>query len=619
MKLKSYILGVFVAGTLVGGMTSCDDMLEMESDFVVYADQNHLTTPADTVNSVLGILNKLQAVGVRTNLLGELRGDLVKVSESAHADLKELANFDISDENIYNSPRDYYNVINNCNYYLAHADTTLMNNRNEKIFEREYAAVRSIRAWTYLQLAITYGRVPLVTQPILTESQGHVNYPMMDIAGVCEYFIKDLQPYRNVDLPNFGNIDDRISPYICFFPVNVVLGDLNLWLSAYNQDVAAAKDAALCYYSWIAKNHGEKAWTRTSWERVGWGESSLTQGKYYGTDSWSYLPFASSAVTRYGRFGDEVVSIIPMDSASYGGNYNLLRGLYNSTYDNNYKASILPSDQLRAYSAAQVYCGELEDGSLVFPAASDIEEGMEDYIGDLRFARYFSEANGRFNGADRHVVYNTKMGLQDIYIYRVSQIYLRLAEALNHSGYPRMAFEILSRGLNNTTIEKKVLPYCRSLEDTLFVQRFDFPNVTFVTQEDGRGDFNTLGIHSRGSGNTAVNPYYLNSAYQDSTLYPKDPLDVNFAADSIAWHNWAHEKEMPKVDSLIDNEQALELCFEGHRYYDLMRMALWKGDAQYLADKVSKRGGVEAPDGTLFSRLSNRRNWFLSWKGQIGY
>ena len=110
----------------------------------------------------------MQALADRSVLLGEVRGDLVDVNEYTSADLRDIALFELDDSaNVYNQPRDYYAVINNCNYYIARADTALKDNRNEKVFMREYAAAKTFRAWTYLQLVLAYGKVPFVTDPIL--------------------------------------------------------------------------------------------------------------------------------------------------------------------------------------------------------------------------------------------------------------------------------------------------------------------------------------------------------------------------------------------------------------------------------------------------------------------
>jgi hypothetical protein len=71
----------------------------------------------------------------------------------------------------------YYKVINNCNYYLAHRDTTLATG-SQNVVCNEYAAVASFRAWTYLQLARQYGAVPYITDPVTTIGQINANTTM---------------------------------------------------------------------------------------------------------------------------------------------------------------------------------------------------------------------------------------------------------------------------------------------------------------------------------------------------------------------------------------------------------------------------------------------------------
>ena len=75
MKLKSYIFQIALAAVGAGILGACEDMLEPTSDYVIYENGSHLTTPADTATSLIGIIYKLQAIGDRTNLLGEVRGD----------------------------------------------------------------------------------------------------------------------------------------------------------------------------------------------------------------------------------------------------------------------------------------------------------------------------------------------------------------------------------------------------------------------------------------------------------------------------------------------------------------------------------------------------------------
>ena len=66
MKLKSYIFQIALAAVGAGFLGSCEDMLEPTSDYVIYENGSHLTTPADTATSLIGIISCRLSVTVPT-------------------------------------------------------------------------------------------------------------------------------------------------------------------------------------------------------------------------------------------------------------------------------------------------------------------------------------------------------------------------------------------------------------------------------------------------------------------------------------------------------------------------------------------------------------------------
>ena len=457
----------------MGVLSSCDEFFKQESDDVLYADKEHLDNAVDSVWSVTGILKKLQALGDRTVLLGEVRGDLVTLTATANSDLRQLANFEVGDDNRYNVPSDYYAVINNCNYFITHADTALRSNRNELIFMKEYAAVKAIRAWTYLQLVINYGQVPFVTEPMLSKEEAEAAElgQKADIQAVCSYFISDLAniPERyNTEYPGLGTIGSRPSRLL-FFPLSIIRAELYLWRATVTGNKEDYRQAALNYFKYISERNGMNSEYPTSGDCVYFSSESSNYQDYLGT----LYPIEESIDEN-----DELISMIAGDEMRSEGNYSELHNLFCSNEDNERKVSISPSLRAEEISSAQVYCMVPETGNSVFYINQDLPKHM---TGDLRLADTWTEdyEHDRYTQELTETQYISKYGGRresaspNIHIYRRTMVYLRMAEALNMAGYPRMAFKILSEGLTNLTIQNEVMPhyYSESKSDSIFLSK----------------------------------------------------------------------------------------------------------------------------------------------------
>jgi hypothetical protein len=302
----------------------------------------------------------------------------------------------------------------------------------------------------------------------------------------------------------------------------------------------------------------------------------------------------------------ELITQIPI-SAEYDSvpnpYFNQLRMLYNSRSDNDYHVSIVPSQALQDLSESQMYCIVVsQDGGNTTDTIYAPRNLDKNQTGDMRlFDQWYRMEN--YRGKNNEMVeYQQilKFNSRNVHIWRRQMVYLRMAEALNRAGYPRFAFKILQEGVNIENIETDVLPYYRTLTDSTYIRQFNFSENRYKLYGKLQTGENQQGIHTRGSGNTPANAFYVMPEFDT-------PDSVMLQVDSI--------------ERMIVDEAALELAFEGHRFYDLMRVALRRNDPSFLADRVyARRGESERSvvQSEIKKNLLNKNNWYLNWNGKIG-
>lgn len=572
MKIKRYLFIALAIGGL-SASTSCSDMMDTKSEMVEFVEDNHLSSAQDTLYSVMGIIRQMQTIADRTVLLGDVRADLLSPMPNATTDIKNMAALDFSADNSYNEVSDYYAVVNNCNYFIAHADTALQK-LGYKIFEKEYAAVKAYRAWTYLQLAKVYGSVPLVTDPVLTEREAEqaMLLPRMGIVDICNYFISDLQPYVDTELPQYGQIDGLNSTRF-FIPVRVLLGEMCLWAGRYQE--------ACQYLSQYLTLRRAPVPTYNNAAR--WNGSV--------TDFSSATVNGNSFVTSITDAGStENLCFIPMETSEFYGVKSRLADVYESNINNDYYYQVTPSQALANLSAGQDYVIEQKNSDTDIDTIRVPKTGLRRSTqrGDLRLDASVSQREVNRSETDHYssqLQTMSKLPSRFVSIYRVQRVYLLFAEALCRAGYPSSAFCILKYGLRNQNIERYVDPREREAASELL----NFSDDIFTEQ-------NTLPIHGRGCGDVSCDTLYVLPVPSQALASRQDTLDY----------------QVSHVEDMIVCEMALETAFEGNRFFDLMRVALRRNDPAYLATPVASRNG--SLDQSLFTRLMDANNWYLPLK-----
>lgn len=140
----------------------------------------------------------------------------------------------------------------------------------------------------------------------------------------------------------------------------------------------------------------------------------------------------------------------------------------------------------------------------------------------------------------------------DIVLYRASDIHLMLAEALNQGGDSEMALVLLNDGVNNLS---KIPTEFRAWRAN-------------------------MGVRGR--------------------VFLKPESVPDNVPDKVAY-----------VEELIMNERAMELAFEGKRWFDLMRVARRRNDPSYLANIVAAKYSSPSVAERVKMHLMIEENWYL--------
>ena len=613
--------------------TSCADMLEAES-----TRQNiepSIGEKTDSVFYAFGILQAMQQLADQYVFQGEMRGDLVKTTPYTDNNLRQLANFTATTENKYDSAYVYYRVINNCNYYIAHCDTAQYNGSTNVVMDK-YIATHAIRAWAYLQLARNYGKVPFFTEPLTEISQIDRSYPELTLEEILAELSPDLEKYANrfyqvpslgfpnsnmqVGSPNWESQQKTFRISKCFIPIDVVLGDMYLETGQY-------ADAARHFVTYLSRLSDQ---TFTSYlaplasKNLNSGlfgqdddipdRNLISRGGIRDAETWSGIFISRNNI-------NDIVSYIPMASTMQNGQTTevpLVFGFdYYATPEEKSRSGapyvdeiqLLPSDELNLLSDSTEYYYYASHGA----NQSDLYDSINvAKCGDMRLRSIIHQESS----GDSTLQWIDKYKYANIVLYRVSTIWLRLAECFNRLDMPDAAFAILKDGINDLMTlkyqdtEGGIHYYMSYVSDKTRSQL----QTTYPLLSDEYSDrFNTLqttGIHTHGAGRavsdypngtgTGGNLYRPgNSPYQYDRIIGKKLAEIpEFNAA-----NATRQDTINAVEDLICDEYALELAFEGCRYTDLLRIANHKnragiyggnyGDA-WLSRKLGHKGWTPA-------------------------
>ncbi len=458
--------------------TSCEDMMTVETGDKAYINAN------DTLYSYLGIMRAMQDIAERQIVLGEIRGDLVAPSEYATDTLYAISNFDAPQDlscSMLNIS-DYYNVINNCNFYIHNCDTSAVK-ANIKYMIPEYTQVKAVRAWTYLQLVKNYKEVPYITEPITNlDVINNFDYKsnVVNKDNLIDKLIEDgLPECADINYPHYGNSKEEwgkwnngsvdISARLGFIPINIVLGDAYLLRGANKTDYMKA---ASFYYSFLKKENTPmplqlcglfKIQGRDDYQYSAISGSSQFWGEWASTYSYSssnevITSIPSSANAGFGKMLTRAADIFGYAPSSHQSNEESTTTNDDGTESTEYNTSgaiIVSPTYKRQYAPSYAY--EDVNNSQTYVGYEELISGKEPtpvYYENMDARTHFSYTDCHYKGESYHLC--GKVSSTSFYytipVYRKTLIWLRLAEAINRAGFPEFAFALLKDGINRNTL-----------------------------------------------------------------------------------------------------------------------------------------------------------------------
>lgn len=608
-KIKLFISAVCV----LCGIFSCSDMLETDSSRQLFEPE--LNEKTDTIFYALGILQGMQELADQYVFQGEMRGDLVQTTTYTDNNLRQLADFSASTTNKYDSAYVYYRVINNCNYYIAHVDTTLRTG-SDYVMMNEYVAVKAIRAWAYMQLTRVYGKVPFYTEPLTQISQiDNNNYPELDMNGIVRELAGDLEQYAQEEVyltPNYGSTPSyaNFSPAYIFIPVDVVLGEMYLETGEY----AKAANHYIRYLTKIAgTTHSAYTQPYSSSSRYGMGEelpsdwdpSNNSQNNAY--DTWSTI-FTGT---------NDYITYIPMAASKLQGATSVLPITFGYDYyatDKSGESRYVDEIQIKA-SDSYLKLSESQDYYYLSSSSTTSNKIInKTKLGDTRYKGVTHEREDI--ETDSTQIWITKFNDARIPLYRVTTVWLHLAEAFNRLGMPDAAFAILKDGIHEYLSSALYIS-----EETMNALTTTYPLLSNenISKFSRSNQYAFFGIHMHGTGmagdgvgnvfQPGLSPYQMDDVVGKKLQEIAETYQVPVGTTK--------QDSINAMEDILCDEYALEFAFEGSRFYDLCRLARHK-NADSPAAYGANFGGKWLARKLAFKNptvaLEDEHNWYLPFK-----
>jgi starch-binding outer membrane protein, SusD/RagB family len=613
------ILFIFITG-IMAVFTSCEDFFHPEQELVRDKDE-FFQSWHEYRAAEMGLYSIQQDLVEQLLILGELRADLLKITENADRDLIEVYNFEVSKTNKYASPVNFYRLIGACNSLKSQLEKehpeVLDKNEEPTRYDRMYGEVLCMRAWAYFNAVRIFRKVPYIHSSLTSvdEIENYVNSAREYKDSVHVIYGQD--GYHNDTIRDTTIILEK-----SYLEMNAVIDTFTYELENKVKAVGVIHNKDFDDQSWdvtIWNNYARQSLLGQMYlyeqnyskaleyfQPIMYNYESSTNDIKFGVDdkfqrhAWKNIlttidPFEHIYTMWFDKSYQQTHELQTMFSMIFP-NRHMLKPTkkaienWESVWDGmkldrndqqpertklaisdktNKPIRGTPGDFYRGYGVSYGY---IKDGELI--KREDIEEMLEE-----KAEMNYRELDNIMQGADT-VVYKYSIAKQEydndanFMVYRAAGIHFYFAEIQ------------VWRVFFDEGREKRSIP----------------TSLQVINDGTYGDDPNQLGIRGRvglSDGDEAL--------YVGDVVYQHDP-----ATNKVIGYKELEDlyQKQLYLEDIILEEKAREMAYEGERFYDIMRAAKRREDPSYLAEKVaSKFSGAKKEE--IYQKLLNENNWYI--------
>lgn len=535
-------------------MASCVDTVLLPDDKTV--DEDFWQSKADVSMMVNGAYSKMAAADVVSKLIvwGGFRSDELvlvnSINDGTRNSLLEIEEVNIETTNAFAEWAPIYSVINNCNIVLEKSEKVMSIDPNYTSgdYETDRSQMLALRALCYFYLVRTFRDVPYTTSAYMNSSQ---DMTIRQIApdSLLMKCIADLEEAEKNALSAAASGWQRVG-WINKEGIHSLLADIYLWR-------ASVKHSAEDYQKCIAYCDMVIESKKTNHVQ---GPMEMTPKEY---------PLEDGNMAYQSIFGNQNAeeSIFELQNAT---------GAIN-TYYYKYKDNNSTYGYLRASSIFGSYAASsLGTSPNTYLSMYDYRYWQNTYdVGSGASAfdvRKMTSANGTTTlptaGIKRD---NSALANQNFIIYRLSDVMLMKAEAmvanemLFDKVYRQTVQQIkeayMAEGLSEATAENK------AKKDAIYELFAD--DLQRIKEEYIAQGLSEAAAETKAKTDVeAKKDVKLRNAFNIVQYVNNRSKDNGGISDSLKWNTYA---DVQRMEELILAERLRELCFEGKRWFDLLR------------------------------------------------